>query len=63
MRRCLYCQHTNPAAASDCNECGMPLPARAEQASEDRQRRFMWFCLGLTLFCVSMFFWLPRSIY
>jgi hypothetical protein len=40
----------------------MPLPAFAAQAGERRLRRFMWFCIGLTIFCVTMFFWLPRSI-
>jgi hypothetical protein len=40
----------------------MPLPAFAAQAGERRLRQFMWFCIGLTIFCVPMFFWLPRSI-
>jgi hypothetical protein len=40
----------------------MPLPALAAQAGERRLRRFTWFCIGLTIFCVAMFFWLPRSI-
>jgi hypothetical protein len=39
----------------------MPLPALAGRAGERRQRRFMWFCVGLTIFCVIMFVWLPRS--
>jgi len=40
----------------------MPLPALAEHEGERRQRRFLWFCIGLTFFCMAMFFWLPRSI-
>ena len=62
MPVCLYCQHTNPAQETECRQCGMPLPALAAQAGERRLRRFTWFCIGLTIFCVVMFFWLPRSI-
>jgi len=40
----------------------MPLPARSVQAGERRQRRFLWFCIGLALFCALMILWLPRSI-
>ena len=62
MPQCLYCQRDNPSQETDCNQCGMPLPARAEQAVERKQRRFMWFCIGLTVFCAVMVVWLPRSI-
>ncbi|UVM41034.1 protein DnrP [Pseudomonas sp. B21-017] len=61
MPVCLYCQHANPSQETECHQCGMPLPALAEHAGERRQRQFMWFCVGLTVFCVVMFFWLPRS--
>jgi hypothetical protein len=27
-----------------------------------RQRRFLWFCIGLALFCAAMIVWLPRSL-
>jgi hypothetical protein len=40
----------------------MPLPAEAAMAGERRLRRFTWFCIALTIFCIVMFFWLPRSI-
>jgi hypothetical protein len=40
----------------------MPLPTLADGAGERRQRRFMWFCIGLTVFCAVMVVWLPRSI-
>ena len=62
MPRCLYCQQDNPPQASDCNDCGMPLPAHAETAGVRRQQRFLWFCIGLTLFCALMILWLPRSM-
>lgn len=63
MPNCLYCQQDNPTGAAECENCGMPLPALADLAPERRQRRFLWFCIGLTAFCVVMFFWLPRSIH
>ncbi|WP_434610629.1 protein DnrP [Pseudomonas sp. R1-7] len=59
---CLYCQQANAVAATECRNCGMPLPAEAALADERRLRRFTWFCVGLTVFCTAMFFWLPRSI-
>ena len=62
MPNCLYCQHANPSQEPACLHCGMPLPALAEHEGERRQRRFLWFFIGLTIFCVAMFFWLPRSI-
>ena len=62
MPVCLYCQHAYAPQQTECRQCGMPLPALAEHAEERRLRRFTWFCIGLTIFCVAMFFWLPRSI-
>lgn len=59
---CLYCQTTNPSRQSDCRQCGMPLPVMAERAQARRLHRFKWFCVGLTIFCITMFFVLPRSI-
>jgi hypothetical protein len=40
----------------------MPLPALADQVGARRQRRFLWFCIGLALFCAGMILWLPRAI-
>ncbi|PRA42457.1 MULTISPECIES: protein DnrP [Pseudomonas] len=57
---CLYCQHPNPAGSRDCHHCGMLLPLHAAHAAKQRLRRFQWFCIGLSVFCVAMFFWLPR---
>ncbi|UCZ85760.1 protein DnrP [Pseudomonas sp. L5B5] len=60
LPQCLYCQQPNALQASHCQHCGMPLPAKAAQAGIRRQRRFMGFCLALTLFCLAMVLWLPR---
>ncbi|WP_372866615.1 DnrP protein [Pseudomonas sp.] len=62
MSKCLYCQRDNPPGKAECRHCGMPLPALADAAVERRQRRFLWFCIGLTVFCAVMAVWLPRSI-
>ncbi|MDB6446332.1 MULTISPECIES: protein DnrP [Pseudomonas] len=59
---CLYCQQANPASETQCRQCGMPLPAEAALAGARRVRRFTWFCVGLAVLCVAMFFWLPRDI-
>jgi|TARA_Y100000589_G_scaffold271524_1_gene264246 hypothetical protein len=40
----------------------MPLPALADGAGARRQRRFLWFCIALALFCAVMIAWLPRSM-
>lgn len=62
MPRCLYCQQHNPPQEAQCSNCGMLLPEHADGAAERRQGRFLWFCIGLTLFCAVMIVWLPRSI-
>lgn len=62
MPKCLYCQQDNPPREPECCNCGMPLPVLADSAGERRQRRFLWFCIGLSLFCAAMILWLPRSI-
>lgn len=59
---CLYCQRDNPPGLTDCQGCGMPLPVAGQVSAERRQRRFLWFCIGLTLFCALMIVWLPRSL-
>ncbi|WP_307652783.1 hypothetical protein [Pseudomonas mucidolens] len=41
----------------------MALPASGASLQARRLRRFQWFCLGLALFCIAMFFWLPRGFY
>jgi hypothetical protein len=40
----------------------MPLPESTAIATQRRLRRFTWFCVGLTIFCIAMFFWLPRDM-
>ncbi|MBA1261332.1 DnrP protein [Stutzerimonas sp. NM35] len=61
MPKCLYCQQDNPPRDTECGTCGMPLPEHADSAPERRQRRFLWFCIGLTVFCGAMILWLPRG--
>jgi len=60
---CLYCQQDNPPKQVECDNCGMPLPEHADSAPERRQRRFIWFCIGLTAFCAVMIAWLPRHLF
>ncbi|MCF7201726.1 DnrP protein [Pseudomonas oligotrophica] len=63
MAACLYCQQDNPKGESECRNCGMPLPAHADGARERRQRRFLWFCIALAVFCAVMIVWLPRNLF
>lgn len=62
MTNCLYCQRDNPDNAADCHNCGMLLPSRSQFAAERRERRFIWFCAALTVFCLVMSIWLPRAL-
>ncbi|PAU63595.1 DnrP protein [Pseudomonas indica] len=62
MANCLYCGEEHPAGTIACRRCGMPLPVRTDGAAARRQRRFLWFCIGLALFCAAMIVWLPRSL-
>ena len=56
MPKCLYCQQDNPPGDAECSNCGMLLPER-------RQRRFLWFCIALSIFCAVMIVWLPRYLF
>ncbi|MBX9754956.1 MAG: DnrP protein [Pseudomonadaceae bacterium] len=62
MPQCLYCQRENPPAQVECAHCGMPLPTQTDTLNQRSQQRFMWFCIGLTVFCAVMSVWLPRSL-
>lgn len=63
MKTCLYCQQRYADVRQECTDCGMALPASDARVHARRLRRFQWFFVGLTLFCVAMFFWLPRDFY
>ncbi|TLX56085.1 DnrP protein [Stutzerimonas nosocomialis] len=63
MPRCLYCQRDAPPGETECHGCGMPLPVLADTAPARRQRRFLWFCIALALFCAVMIVWLPRHLF
>jgi len=63
VKTCLYCQQRHADARRECAHCGMALPASNTHVQARRLRRFQWFCLGLALFCIAMFFWLPRTFY
>lgn len=63
MKTCLYCQQRNADKHQQCTDCGMALPASDAGVQALRLRRFQWSCLGLTLFCIAMFCWLPRDFY
>jgi hypothetical protein len=62
MSNCLYCQYNNPADITDCRNCGMLLPNDTQRSQQQRERRFIWFCAALTIFCLSMTIWLPRTL-
>lgn len=62
MSNCLYCQCDNPDNSADCYNCGMLLPSQARFGEERRERRFIWFCAALTVFCLAMSIWLPRAL-
>jgi predicted amidophosphoribosyltransferase len=63
VKTCLVCQHGNAVERDLCERCATPLPEAHASTLARRLKRFQWFCLGLTLFCVVMFFWLPRDFY
>lgn len=64
MAECLYCRHDNPGGEENCAHCRMPLPINDDAARKTkRQKNFIVFCLFLTVFCLFMMFWLPRSLF
>ncbi|WP_339533006.1 protein DnrP [Pseudomonas mucidolens] len=62
-RVCLYCEHPNALQRDTCERCAMALPASGARLQARRLKGFQWFCLGLAVFCITMFFWLPRGFY
>ncbi len=62
MAQCLYCQQDNPPQEQNCQRCGMALPRQQEQKAAQKLQRFKWFVLLLTIFCLVMIFWLPRTV-
>ncbi len=62
MSNCLYCQCDNPNSTDECHNCGMFLPTDTQLIEQRRERRFIWFCAALTVFCLTMAIWLPRGL-
>ncbi len=62
MPKCLYCQFDNPTENTNCQHCAMHLPRRQEAQRKLSLTRFKWFVFALTLFCLLMMFWLPRTV-
>ncbi|MFB1010156.1 MAG: hypothetical protein QMB92_01740 [Thiopseudomonas sp.] len=61
MATCLFCHQETADSQQSCEHCGMALP-RQQQAHKTRTlRRFVWFVIGLTLFCGGMILWLGRT--
>lgn len=62
MAQCLYCQQENPSELESCQHCGMALPRQQEQRAAQKLVRFKWFVIALSIFCLFMIFWLPRTL-
>ncbi|RLA21444.1 MAG: protein DnrP [Gammaproteobacteria bacterium] len=55
----LSCKHCGRAVEEDdqtCPNCGIPLPPKHGQ---QRQRSFVFWFIGIVIFCFVMMFWLP----
>lgn len=61
MATCLFCQEQNPAGLEHCAHCGMALPKQQEAHRQRGLRRFIWFVIGLSLFCAFAILWFGRT--
>lgn len=57
---CLYCGKETPDASATCIHCGAPSHGARRTAGRNRQRRFVWFFIALTIAVVAAMFILPR---
>lgn len=61
MATCLYCQQETPDQLQSCQHCGMALPRQQEARKARTLTRFVWFVIGLSLFCALAILWFGRT--
>lgn len=61
MATCLFCHQDTPDAQSNCQHCGMALPKQQQIQKERRLKHFVWFVIGLSLFCAFAIVWFGRT--
>lgn len=57
MNQCDRCHTNNPDHLRNCQRCGQYLP---DAYDKQRLGRFKWYFVGIVVFCLVMFFVLPR---
>ncbi|WP_299879130.1 DUF2116 family Zn-ribbon domain-containing protein [uncultured Cocleimonas sp.] len=53
---CTHCGKTIAADDQSCPHCGMPL---APHLRKSPQRKFIWWFIGIVIFCAVMIYLLP----
>ncbi|MBC8209482.1 MAG: DnrP protein [Gammaproteobacteria bacterium] len=57
---CRHCGTTYEEEQLYCPNCRTPSPAQQQQDFNRVKNRFIYFVIGLTIFCAIMIVWLPR---
>ncbi len=61
MATCLFCHQDTADTQASCRHCGMALPKQQQRHKERRLKRFVWFVIGLSLFCAFAIVWFGRT--
>ncbi|MBT3203203.1 MAG: hypothetical protein HOM14_02380 [Gammaproteobacteria bacterium] len=58
--RCFHCSQSYDEQLNHCPYCHAPSPAQQDRNLEQRKHKFVYFFIGLVIFCGFMMIWLPR---
>jgi len=59
---CSHCGRTFNENKNYCPSCRTPTPAQQDKDLAAIKKKFIFFVVGLTVFCAVMILWLPRDL-
>jgi predicted amidophosphoribosyltransferase len=59
---CNHCGSTFNEANNYCPSCRAPTPAQQIKDLDVVKKKFIYFVVGIAIFCAIMILWLPREI-
>jgi len=59
---CNHCGHKFEEQQNYCPSCRTPTPAQQDLDLNAVKKKFIYFFIGVIVFCIVMIAWLPRVI-
>ena len=59
---CNHCGNTFDEANGYCPSCRTPTPAQQYRDLDIIKKKYIYFVVGIAIFCAIMVLWLPRKI-